>query len=361
MKLLLFTDAWFPQVNGVVRTLNMVTQALQNAGDAVEIVSPADFKTFPCPTYPEIRLAVGAGGAIKKRLKRMDFDAIHIATEGPIGYAARGACKTLGLHFTTAYHTKFPEYVHVRSKLPLSWLYKAIGWFHAPSDGVMVATPTLHSELSANGFTNLKQWSRGVELALFKPYPKTIVPEFNDLKRPLMTYVGRVAVEKNIGAFLDIDHEGTKIVVGDGPMLASLQKKYPDVVFVGSKSGEELAQHYAASDVFVFPSKTDTFGLVMLEALASGVPVAAYPVPGPLDVVGAKGTGVLQHFNKAIGSLNTSLSTAIDEALGAKAEDCRAYANHFSWEQCAALFRANLVDAAAGDDLPHNAQALAAQ
>lgn len=361
MKLLLFTDAWFPQVNGVVRTLDMVAKALRQAGDDVDIVSPADFKTFPCPTYPDIRLAIGAGRAIQNRLKRGDFDAIHIATEGPIGFGARAACKKLGMHFTTAYHTKFPEYVHVRTKLPLSWLYKTVRWFHGLSDGVMVATPTLHEELSAHGFANLKQWSRGVELSLFKPYPKTVLPALNAIKRPLLTYVGRVAVEKNIGAFLDIEHSGTKMVVGDGPMLASLQKAYRDVLFVGAKSGDDLAKHYAASDVFVFPSKTDTFGLVMLEALASGVPVAAYHVPGPLDVVGAQGTGVLPHFDRPIGALNDSLPAAIDMALSAKPEDCRDYANHFSWAQCAKLFRSHLVDATAGKTVPPNAQALAAQ
>ncbi|MEM7570925.1 MAG: glycosyltransferase, partial [Pseudomonadota bacterium] len=234
-------------------------------------------------------------------------------------------------------------------------------WFHKPSDGVMVATPTLRDELAANGFTNLKQWSRGVELSLFKPYPKTVLPELNALKRPLLTYVGRVAVEKNIGAFLDLKHDGTKMVVGDGPQLAALKSKYPDVVFVGAKSGEELAKHYAASDVFVFPSKTDTFGLVMLEALASGVPVAAYPVPGPLDVVGRSGTGVLPHLTKPIGHLDEDLAQAITQALKADPDDCRTYANNFSWEQCAALFRDNLVCASHGAALAPNAQAIAAQ
>lgn len=361
MKLLLFTDAWFPQVNGVVRTLNMVTESLRQRGDDVEIISPADFRTVPCPTYPEIRLAIGAGRTISRRLKHSDFDAVHIATEGPIGYAARRACKKHEVHFTTAYHTKFPEYVHVRTGLPLRWLYKAIGWFHAPSDGVMVATPTLRAELEANGFTNLKQWSRGVDLSLFKPYPKDVLETLKGLPRPLLTYVGRVAVEKNIGAFLDMDHPGTKLVVGDGPMLTALKKKYPDVVFVGAKRGAELAQHYAASDIFVFPSKTDTFGLVMLEALASGVPVAAYPVPGPLDVVGLSGTGVLAKFDKAIGALDHSLEEAVAAALKASPDDCRAYANHFSWEHCAALFRENLVCATAGLPLEARPDALAAQ
>ncbi len=342
----------------------MVTEALKASGDTVEIISPSDFKTVPCPTYPEIRLAIGSGRAIKKRLRSDDFDAVHIATEGPIGYAARSACVKAGIHFTTAYHTKFPEYVNVRSGLPLSWLYAAIRWFHKPSDGVMVATPTLRQDLESHGFTNLKQWSRGVELSLFKPYPKSILPELNDLPRPLMTYVGRVAVEKNIEAFLELDVPGSKLVVGDGPMLAALQKKFPDVRFVGSKSGEDLAKHYAASDVFVFPSKTDTFGVVMLEALASGVPVAAYPVPGPLDVVGLNGTGVLPSMDKPIGALRDDLSEAIEVALKAESADCRAYADHFSWENCAALFRSNLVCAQAGLSLPEpagNPEAMAAQ
>lgn len=345
MKLLLFTDAWFPQVNGVVRTLNMVTNALKDSGDQVEIISPSDFKTIPCPTYPEIRLALNAGRRIKAILRAGDFDSVHIATEGPIGLAARNACKKQGLAFTTAYHTKFPEYVNVRSKLPLSWLYAWIRWFHSASSGVMVATTTLYKDLESYGFKHLKQWSRGVDLDLFKPYDKTCVDALNELKRPILTYVGRVAVEKNIEAFLSLKTEGTKLVVGGGPQMESLQKRFQEAVFVGSKSGEELAKHYAASDVFVFPSKTDTFGLVMLEALATGVPVAAYPVPGPLDVVGMAGTGVLPNFSAPIGALNEDLNLAITEALKADNDACRTYANQFSWSNCAALFRSNLVSA----------------
>jgi len=351
VKLLLFTDAWFPQINGVVRTLNMVTEALRDAGDDVEVVSPSDFKTIPCPTYPEIRLALNSSSIVKARLLNEDFDAIHIATEGPIGYAARRWCNKLGLAFTTAYHTKFPEYVNVRTKLPLSWLYSAIKWFHAPSSGVMVATKTLYKDLELHGFTDLKQWSRGVDLSLFQPYAKDCIPELNGLKRPIHTYVGRVAVEKNIDAFLALDLDGTKLVVGDGPQMAALKKRFPDVVFVGAKSGEDLAKHYAASDVFVFPSKTDTFGLVMLEALASGVPVAGFPVPGPLDVVGLDGTGVLEQYGAPIGALDDDLKAAVNQALTCNAEDCRAYADEFSWANCAALFRSNLVLAKGGKSL----------
>lgn len=343
MKLLLFTDAWFPQVNGVVRTLNMVANALKDAGDDVKVVSPADFKTVPCPSYPEIRLALGAGKTIKKILKTETYDAIHIATEGPIGLAARNACKKQSRAFTTAYHTKFPEYVNVRSSIPLTWVYAAIRWFHAASSGVMVATPTLYNELENRGFMKLRQWSRGVDLAQFKPYPKDCIPEFSGLKRPILTYVGRVSVEKNIAAFLELETRGTKVVVGAGPQLTDLQKRFPETVFVGSKTGCDLAKHYAASDVFVFPSKTDTFGLVMLEALASGVPVAAYPVAGPLDVIGLGGTGVLQAYTKPIGCLDDDLAVAITAALDCDEADCRAYANEFSWSNCAELFRNHLI------------------
>ncbi|MEM6680823.1 MAG: glycosyltransferase family 1 protein [Pseudomonadota bacterium] len=347
MNILLFTDAWFPQINGVVRTLDMVCRALRAEGDDVEVISPADFKTIPCPTYPEIRLALNASSAVRARLRREDFAAIHIATEGPIGYAAQRACTKLGLQFTTAYHTKFPEYVHARTKLPLSWLYRAVRWFHAKSSGVMVATPSLQAELKALGFHNLKQWSRGVDLSLFQTHAKHAVAELNALPRPIHGYVGRVAVEKNIEAFLSLNLTGSKLVVGDGPQLASLKKRFPDAMFVGAKSGTELAKHYAACDVFVFPSKTDTFGLVMLEALASGVPVAAYPVPGPVDVVGVDGTGVLAERSAPIGALNDDLELAIKHALDANPADCRAYANHFSWSNCAAVFRSHLVPARA--------------
>lgn len=339
------TDAWHPQVNGVVRTLKMVTDALTAKGDHVQVISPADFRSIPCPSYPEIRLAFNCGRKIKAILDAGDFDAVHIATEGPIGAAARSACQKRGIAFTTAYHTKFPEYVNIRTGLPLAWFYKGIRWFHSASSGVMVATKTLYNDLEGHGFKNLMQWSRGVELSLFKPYPKDCVPALNHLPRPIVTYVGRVAVEKNIEAFLALETPGTKLVLGGGPQLAALRRKFPKAIFAGVKSGEDLAMHYAASDVLVFPSKTDTFGLVMLEALAAGVPVAGYPVSGPLDVVGRDGKGVVETFDETIGALSEDLNHAVERALQADPAACRAYAVHFSWENCAALFRSNLVTA----------------
>lgn len=343
MKLTLITDAWFPQVNGVVRTLDTVIGHLKEQGVDVDILSPEDFKTYPCPTYPEIRLALFPGSVIRERISTFQPDAIHIATEGPLGFSARRFCKRHDLAFTTAYHTKFPEYVNLRTGLPLKWLYGLMRRFHNASSAVMVATRSIALELESHGIKNIKSWSRGVDLELFKPYPKDGIEGLNHLPRPFLLYVGRVAVEKNINAFLDLDVDGTKIVIGDGPQLESLQKEYPDVQFLGKKTGEELARHYAIGDVFVFPSRTDTFGLVNLEALASGVPVAAYPVPGPIDIIGAKGHGTRDDFDQAIGAVNEDLSLAVQEALKCQSEDCRTYAEFYSWGACAKLFTKHLV------------------
>lgn len=348
MKLALITDAWYPQTNGVVRTLDTVKGLLEKDGIEVSVISPADFRTFPCPTYPEIRLAIGAGKTMARLMDAINADAIHIATEGPLGLAARRYCLKRGQAFTTAYHTKFPEYVHVRTGLPLSWAYGFMRWFHRPSSGVMVAAATLEDELLAHGFKKLKRWSRGVDLALFHTGPKDSIAALNLLPRPLLLYVGRVAVEKNIGAFLDVEAPGTKVVVGDGPQRAQLQRTYPHVVFTGAKHGAELADHYRAADVFVFPSRTDTFGLVMLEALASGVPVAGFPVPGPLDVVGARGQGTVPGFIQPVGALDDDLGLAIRKALPARAEDCRRYALNYNWPACADRFVENLVWATNG-------------
>ncbi|MGD8327295.1 MAG: glycosyltransferase family 1 protein, partial [Sphingomonadales bacterium] len=274
MKLTLITDAWFPQVNGVVRTLDTVIKHLRDQGIDVDILSPAEFKTIPCPTYPEIRLALWPDSVLRERISTFQPHAIHIATEGPLGFAARRYCKRHGLSFTTAYHTKFPEYVHVRTGLPLKWLYGVMRWFHSASSAVMVATPSIAAELKSHGFHAIRSWSRGVDLELFKLYPKDTIAELNHLPRPFLLYVGRVSVEKNIRAFLELKSPGTKIVIGDGPQLNSLRQAFPEVHFLGRKTGEDLARHYAIGDVFVFPSLTDTFGLVNLEALASGVPVA---------------------------------------------------------------------------------------
>ncbi len=253
--------------------------------------------------------------------------AIHIATEGPLGHAARRYCLARGLPFTTAYHTRFPEYVRARARVPLAWTYAVMRRFHRPSSGVMVATASLRHELEAHGFANIRDWTRGVDLSLF--YPRASIL---DLPRPILMYVGRVAVEKNIGAFLELDTPGTKVVVGDGPQRVELQRRFPETVFVGSLQGEDLAAHYASADVFVFPSRTDTFGLVLIEALACGVPVAAYPVPGPLDVIGESGAG----------ALDADLGRAVQRALAIDRETARAHALTFTWRRSAENFLNNL-------------------
>jgi glycosyltransferase involved in cell wall biosynthesis len=329
MRIALVTDAWFPQINGVVRTLSLVREELLALGHEIEVISPDRFRTVPCPTYPEIRLAVLPGRAVARMLEAFRPEAIHIATEGPLGWAARAFCVRRKLPFTTSYHTRFPEYVTARAPVPTSWGYAVVRRFHGASAGVMVATPGLKEDLESRGFTNIRQWSRGVDTKLFRPRNDPAL----DLPRPVYLYVGRVAVEKNIEAFLKLDLPvGTKLVVGDGPMLADLERRYPDTVFAGAKHGDELSRHYASADVFVFPSKTDTFGLVMLEAAASGLPIAAFPVPGPLDVVDGHGIGVL----------DDDLGYAVDRALAIPPERCRAHALQHSWTACAELFLENL-------------------
>ncbi|MDF1792356.1 MAG: glycosyltransferase family 1 protein [Thalassobaculaceae bacterium] len=327
MHIAVVSDAWYPQLNGVVRTLATTADQLEGMGHRVTFVTPDKFRTVPCPTYPEIRLALFPDRRIAELLDAAHPCAIHIATEGPLGHAARRYCLNRGLPFTTAYHTKFPEYVHARTGIPVSWTYRMMRRFHGASGGVMVATASLRRELEANGFTNIRDWTRGVDVALFYPRPSIL-----DLPRPIMMYVGRVAVEKNIGAFLALDHPGTKVVVGDGPQRADLARKYSDVVFVGAKEGEALAAHYASADVFVFPSRTDTFGLVLVEALASGVPVAAYPVAGPLDVIADSGAGVLDE----------DLAKAVEGALRIDREVARARGLQFTWKRCAEMFVENL-------------------
>jgi len=328
MRILLITDAWHPQVNGVVRTLTTLKGELEAAGHDVIYITPDLFRTVPCPTYSEIRLAILPGRKMARMIESFRPCVVHIATEGSLGVAARSYCVKRDIPFTTAFHTKFPEYLNARFKVPSEWTYKVMRWFHGKATNVMVATQTIENELMGHGFSNIKRWSRGVDTDLFKPRPK----DFLDLPRPIMLYVGRVAIEKNIEAFLKVDRPGTKVVVGDGPQLAQLQKKYPDVVFTGAKTGEDLARHFAAADVFAFPSLTDTFGLVLLEALACGVPVAAYPVPGPLDVIGTAPVGYLDH----------DLGRAIDVALTRDPKLCRAHAETFSWAACTEQFLANV-------------------
>ncbi len=331
MKIALVTDAWFPQINGVVRTLSRVKSELEALGHEMAVIAPSDFRTLPCPTYPEIRLAVLPGRGVRRRLEALAPDAIHIATEAPLGNAARRYCLARGLPFTTSYHTRFPEYLSARFPLPLSWGYAAMRRFHRPSAGVMVATASLAEELRRRGFANLKPWTRGVDLALFRPRPGEAPPY--DLPRPVFLYVGRVAVEKNIAAFLELDLPGSKLVVGGGPQLEQLRRRFPAVSFAGPKQGEELARHYAAADVFVFPSLTDTFGLVVLEALASGLPVAAFPVTGPKDILAGS----------AAGALEEDLGAAAIAALALDPAAARVHAERFSWPATARLFLENLA------------------
>jgi glycosyltransferase involved in cell wall biosynthesis len=328
MRILIVTDAWHPQINGVVRTLTTLKAHLAAGGHEAVMITPDQFRSVPCPTYPEIRLALFPGRRMARIIESFSPCVVHIATEGPLGMTARRYCMRRGIPFTTAFHTKFPEYLNSRIKVPVAWTYGAMRRFHRPSSAVMVATETVERELKQYGFTNIKRWSRGVDTALFRPRDKS----FLDLPRPISLYVGRVAVEKNIEAFLEVDQPGSKVVVGDGPQLQHLTKKYPDVVFAGVKEGEELAQYFAAADVFVFPSLTDTFGLVLLEALACGVPVAAYPVAGPLDVIG----------DAPVGCLDRDLGTAVRKALSASPAACRAHAERYSWAASVGQFLANV-------------------
>jgi glycosyltransferase involved in cell wall biosynthesis len=336
MRILLATDAWEPQVNGVVRTLTRVVDELRQMGHTVEVISPDQFKTFPLPTYPEIKVAIGVYEPVQERFKAFEPEAIHIATEGPIGLAARRICVEWKLPFTTSYHTRFPEYVSARLPLPLAAGYAYMKWFHKPSGRLMVATPTMRDELVEHGFRNISAWSRGVDTIMFSPDKAEGCDAFEGLPRPIFLYVGRVAVEKNIEAFVALDLPGTKVVVGPGPQLEELKAKYGQVKFLGPKGGEELAQAYACADVFVFPSLTDTFGLVILEAMASGTPVAAYPAPGPIDIVPGSGAGVL-----AVGA-SEGLREACLDALKLDRKVVRAYAETFSWRACAEAFVENL-------------------
>jgi glycosyltransferase involved in cell wall biosynthesis len=328
LRIAIVTDAWYPQVNGVVRTLDTVRREIEAMGHAVEVIAPHLFRTVPTPTYPEIRLALFPARKLRRLLDAFAPDAIHIATEAPLGWAARRYCLRRNLPFTTSFHTKFPEYIHARFRVPVRWGYAVLRRFHAPSKGVMVAAPSLGRTLSAYGFANIRRWTRGVDTLLFRPRPKTRFAG----RRPVFLFTGRVAVEKNIEAFLALDLPGRKVVIGDGPLLPALKARHPDAVFTGYKHGEDLAEHMASADVFVFPSLTDTFGLVLLEALASGLPVAAYPVTGPIDVAADPG----------IGCLDWDLARAAREALARRPEDCRAHAETYSWRACAALFLANL-------------------
>ncbi|MDX2236461.1 MAG: glycosyltransferase family 1 protein [Hyphomonadaceae bacterium] len=334
-RIMLVTDAWEPQVNGVVRTLSRVVAELRDMGCEVEVISPADgYKTVPLITYSEIRLALNAKEDVEERFLTFAPDAVHIATEGTLGWNARQICLKHKFPFTTSYHTQFPEYVTARfSWIPLWAGYRYMHAFHDKSGRVMVATPTMQALLESRGFKNTTLWSRGVDTALFHPDKRGIDGGvYKDLARPVFAYVGRVSVEKNIEAFLALDLPGSKVVVGDGPARAGLMEKFPEAVFPGSKFGEDLARHYADADVFVFPSFTDTFGLVILEAMASGTPVAAYIAPGPQDIIPGSNAG----------AINDDLRAACLEALAISRDAARAHAEKYSWRACAEDFRRHL-------------------
>ena len=331
MRILIVTDAWAPQVNGVVRSLHAVRAELQEMGHEVAMISPDQFRSLPCPTYPEIRLALARREAVGRRIDEVQPDAIHIATEGPLGVAARRWCLKRGRGFTTAYHTQFPDYVAGRTGLPAGWFWRYIRWFHAPARAVLVSTPTIERTLHAHDLTQTRRWGRGVDLGLFRP-DAAPHPVIAALPRPVQLCVGRVATEKNIEAFLRCSHPGSKVVVGDGPARAQLKARYPDALFLGALHGVELAGAYAAADVLVFPSRTDTFGLVMVEALACGTPVAAFPVAGPIDVLRSE-----------VGCMDPDLDWAIARALQCDRAACAAYARGFSWSASARQFLAALA------------------
>lgn len=345
-SILIVTDAYRPQVNGVVRSIEYMEEELHAMGFRVEILSPDAFRTVPCPGYAEIRLALTRPATVRKHLIASGCKHLHIATEGPLGLMAGNVARRLKWPFTTAYHSRFPEYAAARVPVPAAWFYGWFRRFHNKGDGCMVATEALERDLAAHGFKRLMRWSRGVDTELFHAAPEN--EDAVDLPRPVFLYVGRVSVEKSIPDFLDLDLPGTKMVVGDGPELERLRRNYPDVHFTGAKTGAELARHYASADVFVFPSKTDTFGLVLLEALSCGLPIAAYPVMGPRDVLGEQASGP-----DRVGVLSEDLRQAALDACNIPSARCRAFALGHSWTSSAVQFRDNVLSAGANLTIEH--------
>jgi glycosyltransferase involved in cell wall biosynthesis len=328
MRIMIVTDAWFPQTNGVVSTLAQTAAWLGRFGHEVRMLTPRDFHSIACPTYPEIRLSLLPYAKVKRCILAFAPQALHIATEGPLGLCARRFCLKSGMRFTSSYHTQFPQYVRARFPIPISLSYRALRWFHGAAARCMVSTPSIRRDLAARGFGNLATWRRGVDTGIFKPHPMALLT----MPRPIAAYVGRVSVEKNIGAFLNMAWSGSKVVIGDGPERARLEKQHPHATFLGYRFGEDLAMHLAAADVMVFPSRTDTFGLVNLEAMACGVPVAAYPVSGPIDVV----------EDGVTGCLDPDLAAAARRALGLDPRACREHAMKSGWEVCSREFESNL-------------------
>lgn len=345
MRIALATDAWYPQVNGVVRTLGATVVELDRRGYEVELITPQRFMTVPLPGYASIRLAMAPRFGVRKMLDAFDPEIVHISTEGPIGWSARSWCQTRGVPFTTAFHTRFPDYAAARTGISAERFWPIMRRFHAQSHAVMVATESLASELAERGITRTRRWSRGIDRWLFKP-EGALLAAMEDLPRPIMLNVGRVAVEKNLEAFLGADAPGTKVVVGDGPALDDMRQRYPDVVFLGPLAGEELASAYRTADCFVFPSRTDTFGLVLIEALACGLPVAAYPVSGPIDILGSDGRGADGMMPATIGAIDEKLERAIARALRLDRMAAAVFGSRFTWENATDQFVAAIESAA---------------
>lgn len=329
-RIAIVTDAWHPQINGVVTTLTQTVGQLERAGHTVVVINPRLFRSIPCPTYPEIRLSLTGFGQLQRKLTEFAPHAVHIATEGPLGWSARSVCRRRNFPFTTSYHTRFPEYIRMRLPIPLTLSYAVMRSFHQAATRVMVATPALRRELQEGRFHNTVHWSRGVDTDLFRPADGKDTMQRR--KPPVFIYVGRVAVEKNIEALLTLDLPGSKVIVGDGPARKRLERSYPEVHFAGYRTGKELVAYMSSADVMVFPSLTDTFGVVMLEAMACGVPVAAYPVTGPINIV----------RNGINGWLDTDLGVAARKALEISPESCRNAALRYSWESCSKQFYDNL-------------------
>lgn len=344
MRLAIASDAWAPQVNGVVRTLTETISRLRSRGHQIELLTPDRFVNIPCPGYPEIRLAVAPRFSVRKILGRFQPDIVHISTEGPIGWSARAWCLKHDVPFTTAFHTRFPEYVAARTRLSPDLIWPIMRKFHARSKAVLTATQSLRDELESRGIRNTKLWSRGIDREMFHP-AQPEHPRLKYLPKPVMLSVGRVAIEKNLEAFLDADVPGSKVIVGDGPARVALEARYPDVVFLGTRQGAELASIYASADIFVFPSKTDTFGLVIVEALACGVPVAGFPVQGPLDIIGAQGRGPHELLDRAVGCLNADLAQAIKGCVALNRGDAADYGAQYCWDACTDQFELGIAHA----------------
>jgi glycosyltransferase involved in cell wall biosynthesis len=328
MRIMIVTDAWFPQTNGVVRTLAQTAASLGRFGHEVRMITPRDFRSIACPTYPEIRLSLLPYKQVERSILAFSPQALHIATEGPLGLSARRFCVRRGMRFTTSYHTQFPQYLRARFPVPLTLSYRALRWFHGSAVRCMVSTASVRADLESHGFGNLASWRRGVDTETFKPYAK----DFLRLPRPIAAYVGRVSIEKNVDGFLKMDWAGSKIVIGDGPLRPQLEQQFPQTAFVGYRFGEDLARHLGAADVMVFPSRTDTFGLVNLESMACGVPVAAFPVSGPIDVI----------EDGVTGALDVDLAAAARRALEVDPAACRERALRSGWDVCSREFENNL-------------------